>query len=366
MSENCASIINGHPVKDATARAEIENLKNRNRRIVLMADSWGNYDVGGVHYSFTETVKNNLDALYGPENIINISVGSRGFVYNPTVGTFLTGLQNATIENPETVTDIIVAGGTNDMAGITAGAIQLQEIETAISAFTAYCRNRFPNATVKIGCVGNHYNDRNAVLNVRKEYRKCVNYGAEYITNSEYICDNSRFLDTSGIHPTAAGFDNLGYYFTQYILSGRMDISYEGYLLETESLHSDFDSTVYPLIYCKQRNGVYYIEIPLNGIAFVYNQDKRPLLSAYGEKVELCTLKDYQFVTDNAHCMTGTLDGWFAMGDGSHVAFSGFVSFDKATKKLILNLTPGSFPKTSTAKVLNISFCRAHNAITFD
>ena len=206
----------------AGVQTTLANVEKRvNRRYIIMADSYGAYPFDGTIYSWTAPVieKLGIDAY-------NVSVGSRGFVYNPIVGTFLNGLQSLEVDSPETITDIFVCAGANDMSGIALEQCSASDIENAISTFISYAKTRFPNAVVSIGMIGNtavngyekYYYD---VLNA---YRSCEKYGARYIANSECILMPKELISADGIHPTPAGFEELQRYMCEAILSGYCSI----------------------------------------------------------------------------------------------------------------------------------------------
>ena len=353
-------------VADGTFGTMFSDLSTRiKRRMILMADSWGTYDgFDGKHYSWTESVKTSLDSVIGSENIINISMGSRGFVYNPVVGTFLNGLQNREIENPSTVTDVYVLAGTNDMFGIINGATTYAEIKDAIREFVEYCKGRFPNAIVTIGCVGNHYNSRDVVKQVRNAYKECVKYGARYATNIEYICDSSRFLDASAIHPTGEGFENLAYYITNYILGSPIDVVYEQYDMEYAELAAPIHSQNTPILSYKQNNNIYNIGVSLDGTVLTFREENRPLLSEIVSPYHLLTYKDFQFVAQNyMYFILEDVPTYFLMGDGKVVSCRSRLQL--IDKKLSMNVLLGTIDNPdnsdlSNTRILGIGFNASH------
>lgn len=208
---------------DQTVAQEIQRLYNDGsllrllrRRYVFLADSYGDYTISGAHYSWTESVI----AKMGLSSDVAIAINqpSRGFcsdVYQPTVGTFLSGLRNAvesrTIPNPNEITDIIICAGTNDATAIKYGSITAQNIDAAIAEFMGYVKTVFPSAKVGLGFIStvaqaNFVNGYNQTLNI---FRECGKHGAYYLKGLEYVLRGQGLADSTGIHPSPEGFAKL-------------------------------------------------------------------------------------------------------------------------------------------------------------
>ena len=197
---------------ETKALADKVNDLPTKKRYILMADSYGVYTSGGTTYSWTEFVINALQLTLN-NNVYNLSMGSRGFCYNPTVGTFLQGLENAysSITDKKTITDIFVCGGTNDTVGLFRKEITITELNNAIEEFANYCKKNYPNAIIHIGyngvnIGGDYYPKYMAVINA---YKNSTKYGCSYINNLEYVLSDLKYNDNSGIHPTPQGFNEL-------------------------------------------------------------------------------------------------------------------------------------------------------------
>lgn len=193
----------------------------KNRRFIFIGDSWFRYHSGNDYTHFMDMVYSALNLTQGSD-YYEIAAGGYGFIGDENQGrTWLSLLQAATIADPETITDIYIFGGINDRPYTQAA------IETAISSFAAYTKNRFPNAKIKLGCISWTQNSvYNGILRdtIIPAYRNCSKYGISYIPNMEYSAHIYSYLD--GIHPTQSMQPFLFNAVMSAILSDRADIKY--------------------------------------------------------------------------------------------------------------------------------------------
>lgn len=186
----------------------VENINNkinkvyRKKRIILIADSWGDYTISGTKYSWTDNVINNLKNI----DFINISTGGSGF---ESGSTFLNDLKNANITNKDTIDSIYVMGGTNDVVSLNSGSITESSLKNNIINFISYVKETFVNAELNIGFLGAFYNSLDDLLKVVKIYMSSTIYGCSYLNGIENCCRNTYFIDSSGIHPNIKGFTQV-------------------------------------------------------------------------------------------------------------------------------------------------------------
>lgn len=323
-----------------TAESDISSLESKtgrsDRRIILMADSYGDYTTG----SWTNYCESRLKSLYGNDNVYNITMGSRGFAYNPAVGTFEQGLAGALsgISHPETITDIYVLGGTNDAEGIRLSAISSGDLTTAITSFIAYAKTTFRNALVHIGCIGALYNSYAALRTTRSCYMGCVEYGAEYITNSECILDDSYYTDSSGLHPTTAGFALLNPLILNNILGSPIEVrSHIPSSSRSYSLDSNVSSiTVAPLSITQYNNEYLYKTVGGNVVTFA-----SPINLSSNVNVDILTYDDYKFVRGATNVELGHLPVSLIFSNGAKAIawMNGAVN----SKKLRLTFDPNKW-----------------------
>ena len=137
---------------------------------------------------------------------------------------------NGTITDKDEITDIVVGGGFNDRTQTIAN------LKTAISDFCTYAKANYPNAKIWVAGFGWSFNSEFVQeLNAGKylnAYKSCGEYGAIYITGSDYIMHNkSLFLSESQdpytlvlgnqyVHPNASGSKSIAGKVVSALLGG--------------------------------------------------------------------------------------------------------------------------------------------------
>lgn len=201
--------LNGFSFEDTKARNAIFNKK-----ILVVTDSYGVpvREDSGTYGSW-------VDMLSEKYEVTKIAEGGTGFVsyFN---NRFLSLLQAAALEEKDTYTDIIVAGGVND-AGDSTKPITHNDIVNAISEFCTYCKENFTNAKIHIACVGGispRANLKERSLNlINTVFPAYANANADY---SYCTFSESIFFDRSlilNVHPNAAGQEEIYKYFVRLL-----------------------------------------------------------------------------------------------------------------------------------------------------
>lgn len=209
---------NTYNVKDKTARDTLKTYKPyptfdflKNRKILFVADSYGTGH--GLARPFTTIIINALN-----NGSQQVSVGGAGFYQTPT---FLSNLQAADIQNPETFTDVVVCGGYND--GKT--AISYSQITGAMNSFFSYVKQRFVNARLWLMPLG--WCSDNATIRYRLAYTTYSAYADGAAANDVIFVDSiqrvlhvySRFSDDY-VHPNQDGQDKIADYVRQALIGG--------------------------------------------------------------------------------------------------------------------------------------------------
>lgn len=209
---------NTYNVKDKTARDTLENYKPyptfdflKNRKILFVADSYGTGH--GLATPFTTII---INALKNGSR--QVSVGGAGFYQTPT---FLSNLQAANIQNPETFTDVVVCGGYND--GKT--AITYSRIVGAMNSFFTYVKQRFVNARLWLMPLG--WCSDNPTIRYRLAYTTYSAYADGAAANDVIFVDSiqrvlhvySRFSDDY-VHPNQDGQNKIADYVRQALIGG--------------------------------------------------------------------------------------------------------------------------------------------------
>ena len=233
------------------------------KRYVLLFDSYGNYpDANSVSLmNLVAGAFKHAEAYYQ---------GGIGFTNVNGQGTFTDLLTSLTISEPEKVTDIIVCGGQNDYGQD--GSV----IAAGISTFIAYANTKCPNAKISIGHTSAHRNLINGTMRDAvysnyisiNAYRACVNQGAFYLNNVEYIMHSSALYVAGGMnHPNPTGVTRLARGIINAIETGSTNVNYENEITPTPQFGSTYSSVVFSTDLIKQIviNGVSILRCTPNG-----------------------------------------------------------------------------------------------------
>lgn len=187
------------------------------KRIITIGDSYGrgwSPDVsisdmkGWQYWAQTDLASDNID-IY---NCFAQQEGISGFASSLP---FLTMLQDEEDNIPvhETITDIVILGGTNDIN------ISVSNIVLAISNFMSYVKTNYPNAKVHIGLIGVNINA--LYEKVRPAYMQCTLYGAEYIKSSLGLYCLTSQISSDGLHLTQSGYQYYKQWTDEIVLHGK-------------------------------------------------------------------------------------------------------------------------------------------------
>ena len=215
MSDNQS--IQTHVADAETDIADLEtSISNvRKRKFILIGDSFGS-GVDGDNSTQTVTGGGWIDrftANCGFTVYSNPSplTGLFGFASSRP---FLDVLQNieTVVTDKDSITDIVVLGGTNDLG------INESTVIAKIEEFIAYAKTAFPNARIAIGCIGT--NVSGLVTLYRNCYSKCTAYGAEAIHDTMGLMCIRKYIGTDGTHLKATGYAFYQEFINQAILNG--------------------------------------------------------------------------------------------------------------------------------------------------
>lgn len=115
------------------------------------------------------------------------------------------------IDDPESITDIAVFGGTNDLG-------LANQVPAAIATFMAYCHSQYPNATVRVGCLGRYINRMRSEL--EPAYRRVCEYGGVYVSDTLNLICNKTYIASDGVHLLNAGYAYYSPYIANAIIDG--------------------------------------------------------------------------------------------------------------------------------------------------
>ena len=198
-------------VNDAIKKCnDYTDLKTK-RKFILLGDSFGagiirsgESTIGWIKY--TENLYKDLYDFYDGLNLV--LEGNSGF--NSTLK-FKTMLENINIEDKDSITDIIVFGGTNDLSHVSG-------LGDSIDEFFNYVKTNFKNALVSIGVLGTDLT--NLYNNIYPYYNQhCVKNGGHFIKDTLLLmCDNTLISD--GTHLTESGYNLYNPYIADSVING--------------------------------------------------------------------------------------------------------------------------------------------------
>lgn len=193
----------------ANLQAEVDVL-GMHKRYIFMSDSYGLHPSASDNWISRTVTKMGLSA----SDYYKFAEGGAGFARPGNFGhTMLTLLQDniASIDDTNTITDLVLCAGTNDIMYIS--NYNETSVRTAIGNFITYVKTNLPNATVHLGMVGNFIGKNpsqyNAAYRMPFVYNTALSLnGGVYIKNSEYIMRNYTVFDDAQ-HPNSIGADYI-------------------------------------------------------------------------------------------------------------------------------------------------------------
>lgn len=183
--------------------------------------------------------------------VYSYEAGGGGFVANTYQYDFLGALQNHSQDDEctdkESVTDIVVLGGYND---VSVGATD-EALRTAMSTFITYCKTNYPNARITIAGIAFDYN---SVSNQRKVNTMNMKYSQfatelgvsthphfKYILQAKSLVFFMEGNANSGFHPSTTGNEQVANCLAQYLLNGTFDVRY-GYVIADAFVYRQNDT----------------------------------------------------------------------------------------------------------------------------
>ena len=181
---------------------KIKNSKN----IIIVGDSYTEgYNPDGNVPSWTGRFK----YIINPEKLYVNYKGGTGFGFKVDDVDFLKLIQTVQgVTDKNKITDIIFVGGFNDQY-----ATSTSNIYKGIKDCINYCKSTYVNAKIHIGCIGwsNISEKCNKIKNtVLPIYKDCLQYGAFYLSNVEYLMHDINLFASDGVHPSELGQCILG------------------------------------------------------------------------------------------------------------------------------------------------------------
>ena len=178
-----------------TIEGQISNITTK--KWLVIGDSYSQgYSPDGNTSSWSVQLQTLLgldNNHYSKHDYGGASFGNSGaYLYN----TILQGL-----DDDSTVTDILIAGGYNDIT------ISKTNIVNGIATVKTTCASKFPNAKIHCAFIGGTMLDHHGQIHLAKTYyEEGFNaYQIDYYPNLEYIMYSEENFASDGIHPNQSG-----------------------------------------------------------------------------------------------------------------------------------------------------------------
>ena len=183
-----------------------------NRRFVLIGDSYlqgATYHEGGAWTYDTTPWGTYFCNILGldPATVPMLAVGGAGFAAQTDQGTWPSRFPAfaETVTDPDTVTDVIIAGGIND-----AIFSNRASVVSGIVSMGTLVRAAFPNAKIHIAYIGVDKFDVSSQLKsyeMRDTYALTAAQGPKmtYLADCEFVLQELEFLQADGVHPNSVG-----------------------------------------------------------------------------------------------------------------------------------------------------------------
>lgn len=219
----------GARVQDAAINYVNDRITDlTSNRTILIGDSYSVYRPETENIEGWAVPLRRLLGLSNSDCYVLASNGG-GFIAQGSLGTFLNALTNASIENKDTIKNIVVCAGINDFNNTT------EQIKTAISNFISYCKTNYPNAQVYLGMISwdddeqytvdNQFSRYKLLNNVLPAYQEAQEYGAVYLNGVENVMhDYSNYYDRT--HPNETLCLKLAQYIYNSLKNGYASVSY--------------------------------------------------------------------------------------------------------------------------------------------
>lgn len=300
VTGDVAATVAQHTSDIQTLTNKVDNLLG-NRKFILLGDSLGygitpSASIGsgtGVGWikNFVNTVGQFNDVYY-PD--VTVLTGVAGFASSLP---FLTMLQtlDSDITDKNSITDIVVLGGSNDVSG---NSVTSSAIESAIEAFMAYCRETYPNAHVKIGILAARirlmHDDSAKPIN---SYKTCTKYGAEFVGDGIGLYCIPSTKDPDHTHLTQAGYAYYTPYVNNLILSGHCDFKFQF------TFNATLDTTKLAIADSITSSIIVQVDYAKNSVAVQFKNSNR-------NNAFLLEILDRTIANDGSIVNCITLDDW--------------------------------------------------------
>ena len=205
------------------------------RRFIVLGDSYGTR-TSQFGYTYFDIVKAGLHIP--DENAYFQAKAGAAFGHQLEGYSFYDMIRNLEVTNPETITDIIIQCGANDIAYTTQ-----QEIN-GMNNFINYVHEQFPKAKCWLFACGIIMDQTNLGKRRRETlvtFRSMASRGFQYVLNSESVLMNTVLLESDRTHPNTYGVQYLAWALAETIIAGYCTNHYRSYSEQLNAVASIAD-----------------------------------------------------------------------------------------------------------------------------
>lgn len=209
----------------ASESAEIaKTYAKQGRRYIFLGDSYAdgwNPEGGANIDSWVDYIKSYLGL--NDYSYYTSHAGGTGFTVSGQTGYTFAGLLtqlSPSVENPGSITDIVVLGGYNDRNN--AGSIR-----STINSFRATAKTMFPNAVVRVGWIGRNVSATKTIDTVNNLFLSAQEYvkaDISYLHGIEYAARRIDQFFNDGIHPNEVGQQDIAVALMQCLTGGAASV----------------------------------------------------------------------------------------------------------------------------------------------
>ena len=174
------------------------------KKYIFIMDSYGTFHTDEDNYNYVQLACAMCGLVEGSDYYQFYRSGAGFCAEAPQKFLELLQESESVISDKTKITDIVVFGSANDQLGT------YNTIRSGINSFWNYVKVNYPNATLHIGCLSKSIEAAvymNKLPTVYSAYRDMIDYGIDYIDNSEAIMSWLNLFRSDALHPTEAAID---------------------------------------------------------------------------------------------------------------------------------------------------------------
>lgn len=252
--------------------------ENYSKRYIILGDSYGNRTNGNGQNYYQLLIA--LGVITSENSYFN-NVAGAAFIHPEPDHTFKYLLESLNVDNPETVTDIIIECGAND------NFHEFSPLITAMVEFYTYAHLHFPLAKIQLFACGLTMTPDAIIARedaTLQAFRESSSFGFVFIPNSECVLYNTTYMESDRCHPNASGVTQITWGLAQAIRSGYCDTRHKIWTSQTNATAAvtgditpsgaNIGEESIPLVFysnnnimkCGMTSGVITLSFNLNGI----------------------------------------------------------------------------------------------------